>query len=246
MLERKTGEALWRQISERIVADISAKGLAPGSRLPTEAELAAQFEVSRNTLRRAMSVLEDEGIVRIEQGRGTFVHEGLVNYKISKRTRYSENLRSQGREPGRVITRLEEVPASDVVAQQLAITPGEMVTVIESLSLADGVVIVCGQIYYPLSRFPDLILAHHDISASEVLKTYGIENYTRLNTFITTRPPTDVEARILRQPRSHWVLCTQKVDVDEDGKPISFSQSVWAGNLVQLEIDSSDPKPMHD
>jgi len=239
VLERKTGEALWRQISERIAEDSSTKGLEPGTRLPTEAELAARFEVSRNTLRRAMSMLEDDGVVRIEQGRGTFVHEGLISYEISKRTRFSENLKRQGREPGRKVKRVEEIPANEVVAAKLAIKPGEMVTVIESLSLADGVALAFALMYYPVDRFPDLVERRHEVSASAMLKSYGIENYTRLNTLITTRPPTDIEARTLQQPRSRWVLCMEKVDIDEDGRPIAYSEAVWAGDRVQLEIDNS-------
>ncbi|MFW8643004.1 hypothetical protein ACOJBO_10645 [Rhizobium beringeri] len=45
---------------------------------------------------------------------------------------------------------------------------------------------------------------------TEVLAEYGVSDYTRLSTAITARPPTDDEARLLRQPRSRWVICTQK------------------------------------
>jgi GntR family phosphonate transport system transcriptional regulator len=241
VLERKSGEALWRQIGDRIAEEIAAQGLGPGSRLPTEPELASRFEVSRNTVRRAMSMLEDDGLVRIEQGRGTFVHDGIINYEISKRTRYSENLKRQGREPGRTIRRVEEIPATDVVADRLNIEPGESVVVVESMSLADEVVIAFGQMFYPSTRFPGFVQKRHeDISVSIILKAYGIENYTRRNTIITTRPPTDVEARALQQPRSRWVLCTQKVDIDEKGIPICYSESAWAGDRVQFEIDNTE------
>lgn len=46
----------------------------PGSRLPSEAELAAKANVSRLTLREAVKVLRDKGVLRVEQGRGTFVN----------------------------------------------------------------------------------------------------------------------------------------------------------------------------
>ncbi|GLS34937.1 phosphonate metabolism transcriptional regulator PhnF [Mesorhizobium tianshanense] len=241
MLERKSGEALWRQIGDQIADEIAAQGLEPGSRLPTEPELASRFDVSRTTVRRAMSMLEDDGLVRIEQGRGTFVHEGIINYEISKRTRYSENLKRQGVDPSRITKRVEEIPASDLVAERLKITPGDLVVVVETLSLANETIISYGQMYYPSLRFPGFAQKRiEEGSISPVLQSYGIHDYTRLNTIITTRPPTDTEARALQQPRSRWVLCTQKVDVDEAGSPICFSEAVWAGDRVQFTVDN-DP-----
>src|SRR3546814_8669073 len=49
-----------------------------GARLPTEAELAARFRVNRHTLRRAIGGLVDRGLVRVEQGRGIFVRENVL------------------------------------------------------------------------------------------------------------------------------------------------------------------------
>ncbi|MEO3876103.1 GntR family transcriptional regulator [Nonomuraea sp. B12E4] len=49
--------------------------LAPGAGLPSEAELRRQFRASRNTVRQALSVLELEGLVAAEQGRGRFVRQ---------------------------------------------------------------------------------------------------------------------------------------------------------------------------
>jgi GntR family phosphonate transport system transcriptional regulator len=240
VLERKSGEALWRQIGERIADEITSKGLRPGARLPTEPELAQRFAVSRNTVRRAMSMLEDDGVVRIEQGRGTFVHEGVIHYEISKRTRYSENLARQGIDPGRQIRQVVEVPAPPAVAEALAIAAGDSVVLVESISLADGAAVSLGRSYYPAARFPGLAgkWTAGDATSSALLATYGVVDYTRLRTSITTRPPTDAEARALHQPRSRWVLVTQKVDVDETGKPVCFSETTWAGDRVQFVVES--------
>ncbi|MFC7539728.1 GntR family transcriptional regulator [Siccirubricoccus deserti] len=67
-LARGQGVALWRQIAGSLEAEIAAGGLAPGARLPTEAELTARFRVNRHTVRRAMEELENRGLVRVEQG----------------------------------------------------------------------------------------------------------------------------------------------------------------------------------
>ena len=96
MVERGSGIAVWRQIGESLADDIRNKLYLAGEQLPSEPELAAKFAVNRHTIRRAMGELEQSGLIRIEQGRGTFVQEHAIDYAIGKRTRFSENLRSQG------------------------------------------------------------------------------------------------------------------------------------------------------
>jgi len=59
--------------TQELTARIISGELAPGTRLPTEAQLQTQWSVSRSVVREAMKILASQGLVRIEQGRGTFV-----------------------------------------------------------------------------------------------------------------------------------------------------------------------------
>jgi GntR family transcriptional repressor for pyruvate dehydrogenase complex len=62
------------QLVSRIIAAVAAGEHPPGSRLPPEDVLAGRYDVSRLTLREAVKVLRDKGVLRVEQGRGTFVN----------------------------------------------------------------------------------------------------------------------------------------------------------------------------
>lgn len=62
------------QLVSRIIAAVAAGEHPPGSRLPPEEELAGRYDVSRLTLREAVKVLRDKGVLRVQQGRGTFVN----------------------------------------------------------------------------------------------------------------------------------------------------------------------------
>lgn len=66
--------ALPDQVVARLVEAIARGVHPPGSRLPPEPELAAQVDVSRLTLREAIKILRDKGVLRVEHGRGTFVN----------------------------------------------------------------------------------------------------------------------------------------------------------------------------
>jgi GntR family transcriptional regulator len=65
----------YHQIADQLRGQIASGALAPGQRLPSEPDLAAQYEASRNTVRLAIALLTNQGLVESRQGLGTFVHE---------------------------------------------------------------------------------------------------------------------------------------------------------------------------
>ncbi len=69
------GQRLSDQVAQQLLAEIKAARLAPGAKLPTEAELAAQFGVSRTVVREAVSRLKSLNLVHARQGSGVYVAE---------------------------------------------------------------------------------------------------------------------------------------------------------------------------
>src|SRR5215470_8260642 len=130
---RGHGVTLWRQIAESLNGDVRTGRLKAGAQLPTELELAQRFAVNRHTVRRAVAVLADQGVLRIEQGRGTFVNETTIDYVLGRRTRFSANLHAQGRGPGHRVLAAEAIAASDSVAGELRLRAGAPVMRIETL-----------------------------------------------------------------------------------------------------------------
>src|SRR4051794_30926438 len=110
-VNRRDGVALWRQICGRLQTEIASGTHKPGGRLPTEADLSAQFGVNRHTVRRALEELSRNGLVRVEQGRGTFVAEDVLDYTVEPRTRFAEWIRKHNKEPSGIVRQLREVPA---------------------------------------------------------------------------------------------------------------------------------------
>jgi len=68
-----SAKALYTQLSAHLRERIFDGSLPPGSRLPTELELARDLQISRGTVRQALSALENEGLIERTQRRGTFV-----------------------------------------------------------------------------------------------------------------------------------------------------------------------------
>lgn len=232
----------WQLLEEQISRDIASGTFAPGSQLPTEAEIMRRFGVGRHTVRRAIAELAEAGKVRVEQGRGTFVEEqSVIRYNIARRTRFSRNLKVQGRVPsGQPVDELE-IEAPPVVAAALQIPEGSPVYMIVRRGFADDVPISFGHAYHPAARFPDMhIRRRSGASVTEIYCDFGIPDYLRHTTTIFTRLPTAEEARQLVQSQEQPVLVTQKVDVDMEGRPIAYSDTVWAGERMQFVIDNDD------
>lgn len=64
---------VYLQVADRLAALIEAGSLAPGARLPAERDLAAEYGVSYDSVRRATAVLRDRGLIVTLIGRGSFV-----------------------------------------------------------------------------------------------------------------------------------------------------------------------------
>ncbi|MCF8198160.1 MAG: phosphonate metabolism transcriptional regulator PhnF [Sulfuritalea sp.] len=238
MIQRGSGVAVWWQIVQSIEKDIAAKHYKPGERLPSEAELAERFAVNRHTIRRAVSELEHRGLVRVEQGRGIFLQEYAIRYSLGKRTRFSENLRSQQLDASMRVLQSKELNASGRVAGALGLAPGEPVLLIETLGEADGQPILHSSHYYPAGRFPGLAEALAKTgSVTAALRQQGVADYERVESLITARLPDETVARLLLLPRSQPILQVEGVNVDSQGRRIEFCVTRFAGDAVQLMVN---------
>ena len=237
-LARGQGVALWRQIAATMEAEIARGTKSAGDRLPTEAALTTRFGVNRHTVRRALEDLEARGLIRVEQGRGAFVAEDVVDYRLGPRTRFSELVRRQNREPAGNILRIAEIPAETQLAEALGIRRGRMVLRIDRLGLADGRPVVLGVHHLPLPRCAAAAEAL-EVSASitAALEACGIPDYRRQSSRITARLPTPEEADLLQQSRSRPVLVTESVNVDPAGQPVDWTIAVYAAGRVQLVVE---------
>ncbi len=131
------------QVVEHLMNDIATGIYGAGSKLPPEAELAAQAGVSRLTLREAVTSLRQRGIVRVEQGRGTFVNptSQWISFDPMMLAKMVDGDRTMGLAQQLTEVRtIVEVGAADLAArrrtrEQLA----EMRAAIDSMRAADEI-----------------------------------------------------------------------------------------------------------
>ena len=214
--------------------------LKPGELVSTS-NLASQFNVNRHTVRRALEMLQQAGVVRIEKGRGAFVQEDVLLYKIGQKTRFQHNLERQGRRgEGRLVS--SAVVTSPDNARRFLGAHVDRVILLDTISETDGMPVCVGRHMFPADLFADLQSVYEaERSITAVFRHYGIDDYARTGTRISTRMPTADEAKRLMQPRTIPVLETAYVDFDtKTGRRLKFSIGCFSGQRVHLTIGDDE------
>jgi GntR family phosphonate transport system transcriptional regulator len=237
---RRSGVSVWRQIAERLAADIRDDRF-PDGRLPSEAELSARFGVNRHTLRQAVQSLQERGLVRIERGRGMFAQRELLEYPLSRRTRFTENLLRQGLLPSQLLLTAHPEAADERVARELQLAAGAQVLRVQNLSEANGQPVSLMTAWYPGERFAGLLqMLQEGTGTSEMLRRLGVQDYVRAESRVTTQMPTEETAHLLKQPPTRPLLCVASVDVDLAGRRIKYGETLFCGDRVQLTVTMGD------
>lgn len=165
-LQRYSGTPLYRQVEQELRRQVEAGELAPGDRLPTEADLATELAVNRLTVRQALGELARAGTVHTRQGIGTFVARRGPATEVTIRPEQYE-VRSDSAlwtvPPG--TEQMHESVLGTVVEQDveacaaLDLPDGTALHRVETVVRRDGQPWIASTYWMPQARFPDLAAA---------------------------------------------------------------------------------------
>lgn len=232
------------QIADQIRRNIQTEVYKVGDQLPPESQLSQQFEVNRHTLRQAVALLSQEGLLRAERGRGTFV-AAPIRYAIGQRVRYNETLKALGHTAEFTVLKALELPADTSVATGLALDIGDSVALVERLGMADGRPISVASSYFPLSLFPDLLceesfeLFEKTGSISRWLGDRFSVDHLRLCTSVSARLVQPKDARLLQLSLNQPILLAESVNVDQKGRRIEYGVTRLRGDRMELVFENS-------
>jgi GntR family phosphonate transport system transcriptional regulator len=234
------GITRWARIERQLREDIALGGLGPGSRLPSEHRLAERFGVNRHTVRRALSALQERGLVRVEQGRGTFVEDEPVSFSVGRRTRFTTAAHGDGRLRSQHLVRAYELPAREEAARCLEVKPGAPLICLEVQGLVETRPMLLGYHHFDARRFPEIATAYRDTgSITRALQRFGVADYVRRETQIAAVLPTAEQARLLKQPANRPALRTEWFNVDSDGQPVEYGITLHAGDRSQIVVSNA-------
>jgi GntR family transcriptional regulator len=217
--------------------------LRPGQRLPSDAELCAEFGVSRMTARHAMQRLAEEGLVAREPGRGSFVAQPPAHRRANRLMTFTQEMRRRGLRPSSRILDRSVRAATAREATALDLRPGDPVVHLRRLRAADDQPIAI-ETTVLVGACADVVLAadleHGSLHAALVAAGF---NLRRGSGTITAEAATDDDAELLGLSRGAPLLVERRVIVDVHGRPIESTESRYPATRyaldVRFEVDDS-------
>lgn len=230
---------LYLQIADELRRNIEEAVFNVGDRLPTEAELSERFGVNRHTLRRAIVVLRNEGIVGVERGRGSFVTATPITLHLSRRVRFNKDLKAQSLQPSWQVLRIVELPADAKLSRRLEIEIGAPVVLYERLSSIEDVPVSIASSHFAGEQFPELI-KHCEAycSISQMLQAEYGRDHVRRRTRLSARLAQQEDARLLKMPANGAVLLSESINVDQHGTVIEYGVTRFRGDRMELVLDN--------
>jgi GntR family transcriptional regulator len=227
------------RLRDELRALIHSEALRPGDRLPSESELAGRFAVARGSVREALKLLEQDGLVDVHHGLGRFVSAGgdlTVTRPITTFESVTEMLRARGLEPTTRELSRERGAATAAEREALALDDGAEVVRLRRLRVgADGSLLVFSSNVFPAAVLgPD---ADPDVPGSlgDLLAARGHPLVSSAAEIRAAALPADVATRAEAAGDHHWLLITERC-VDDAGRPILLSDDYHRGDVFSFQV----------
>ncbi len=235
----------YRHIEQALRERIST--LRPGQRLPSDADLCAEFGVSRMTARHAMQRLALDGLIRREPGRGSFVAKPPAHRRTNRLMTFTQEMLRAGRVPSsRVLTRVIR-PSSTAEAASLGIPARQPVIHLRRLRLADDQPIAIESAIL-IGASADAVMTA-DLARGSLHETLGRAGFvlSRGTGTISAATATAEQARLLGLRVGDPLLVERRVILDEHDREIEATESVYSADRyaleVQFEVEARDEIP---
>jgi len=224
----------YREIEQALRTRIAA--LRPGDPIPSEADLVAEFGVSRMTARAAVQVLADEGLISREPGRGTFVAELPHHRRADSLVSFSNEMRRQGRVPSSRLLRREIRPPTAEERDVLGLPSGQRVVALRRIRLADGEIIALEDVALP-ERCAEAVMGTdlEQGSLHEALIGAGFVLARGYATLSAEAASVD-DARLLGVRTRHPLLVERRLIRDDQGRPLERTESRYPGDRYGLDV----------
>lgn len=208
------------------------EGEFPGGRvLPSEADLSAEYDASRVTVRKALEALREEGLVDSRQGFGWFVATSPLRQSLGRLGTIEAQLAESGVEARRHILGFGYVTASKLVASKLN---SKRVLEVVRLNLADGQPFARVTVWVPDDLAGDM--SHATAERMSFYESLPVEVGMATQT-IGAEVISDEDAQLLRVPPGSPVLRCHRLTSAADGRPVLFSEFIFPAHLTEFVVD---------
>lgn len=233
---------LYIQIADELISQIESGELTAGTRLPPERELSADLKVNRMTLRRALQVLESQGLILRKHGVGTFVAESKIDRDMETIFRFSSGMQNRGFIPGTKLILVEIITAEQKLVKDLALSPGSKVYDILRVRSVNHEPVMLESYKIPLVRFPGL--DQYDLENRSIYEIIEVEYGVKIARNRQSFEPivaTEFEAELLEIKPGEPMMLEKRISYDASNQPIEFGKDRYRGDRFRFFTQATSP-----
>lgn len=225
---------MYRQVADRIRADIKNGIYKVDEKIPTELELIDKYSVSRITIRQAVELLVEEGVLSRHQGKGTFVTTPSVSFDVKAVTSFNDACLMHKSVPSSKVLAARTVKASNEDMDELHVKDNMRVVEIDRLRMADGIPVILERNHFS-PAFSYLLESDLGGSLYSLLRGYGVEP-TSASHDISLAAADENKANLLGIEVGTPLIFLHEVIYDQKGRPLHTSHKYIRGDKFTLKI----------
>lgn len=237
-LDRSSPVPLYFQVAEQLESAIIDGTLAAGDRISNEVALAHDLGLSRPTMRQAIQVLVDKGMLVRKRGVGTQVVHGKIRRSVELTSLY-DDLNAAGQKPNTEVLGIEITSTTEEVAHELQVSPGEPAWSVERIRYVGSEPLALMHNYLPAEAI--------DLNAVD-LEAHGLYESLRRTGMhmrvaqqrIGARRAEAREARLLGEKRGAPLLTMRRTAYDDAGRVVEHGTHVYRPDLYSFEVTLVD------
>ncbi len=169
MARDEIAKPLYQIVVESILDQVNSGQLGANQRLPSESELCQIYSVGRNTIRRAIGELVNDGVLRTVPGVGTFVVEARLEKTAEYLVGFSQEMQFLGKTVSSRVLDATIIPADPFLSRRLQIQLGAEVVFLNRVRLMDGEPTAIERSYLPHELCPGIL--EYDFSTNSLYET---------------------------------------------------------------------------
>ncbi|KPB03163.1 GntR family transcriptional regulator [Bacillus sp. CHD6a] len=228
--------ALYLQIKETLIQRIQEKIWLPNKLIPTEQELMKEFEVSRTTIRQAISMMVQDGLLERQQGRGTIVKSQQLVGNLGRLKGFAEEVLERGLTPYSQLIRAEF--STDLFHEKAMLqTDDKSILVIERIRFADNLPIAYERSCWPKSIGEKLMEEElNQANFYQILEQNGIA-LRKANEKISAMNATMHEADLLGIRAGEALIEMTRLSYGLDDKPMEFTRTKFRSDQYHYNVE---------
>ena len=226
---------LYMQLSGVLHRGITSGALRTGELIPSEKELCRRFGVSRNTVRQAIGVLEEQGFVLRKRGKGTYVTDPDQR-RMSVPHSFTTEIISLGKTPSSSVVDFSVITPTPRLREIMRLEGGVSVYRFTRVRSVDGSPMILETSYYPRYIYPNLtreLLEVH--SFYSLLHQIGVVPYSVEDSYDAVILG-EREARLLLCAAGAAAFCHKRLTMTENGHIYEYTTSYMRADRVQLDV----------